>query len=97
MAKTLLFLDKVCPKFSNNTDERNKIDELANLRVSDVREKICYDQLLKLLLEKLDDSEIRRLNKSDLNDNKLRNKFLCRTNYFHNVGLFEVIYDKRKR
>ena len=97
MAKTLLFLDKVCPKFSNNTDERNKIDELANLRVSDVREKICYDQLLKLLLEKLDDSEIRRLNKSDLNDNKLRNEFLCRTNYFHNVGLFEVIYMIKER
>ena len=68
MAKNSMFLDKVHPMRSNNKDEKEKQNQLEKLRISDIREKICYDQLLKLLMNKLNDnklndSSIRRLRK----------------------------------
>ena len=97
MAKNSIFLDKVHPMRSNNKDEIEKQNQLEKLRISDIREKICYDQLLKLLMDKLNDSSIRRLRKEDFNSKDSRNNFFCRTNYFHNVGLFEAIYMIKER
>ena len=92
------YLNKVCPFFSDDNDEKNKTKELVNLRIADIREKICYDQLLKLLLDELNklkefkNNPIKRLKKDDFITFDLENRFFCRTNYFHNIGLFEVIF-----
>lgn len=93
--ETDLYLSKVCPKkLDSSKIEYVNNKQLEELRIADIKEKICYDQLLNLLLGKLKKHKIEttRVTKGSFSDENNIGKFLCRTNYFHNVGLFEVIF-----
>ena len=106
------YLMRICPqeiKDEESNDEtkleKEKIKKLDELRIADIRQKICYEQLLDLLmcrLSKEKDYCVRRVESQDFGYNKkkkgeLCNCFLCRTNFFHKKGLFEAIYLIRKK
>lgn len=96
------YMERLCPRnLPDNNDDKKKIKELDSLRIADIREKICYDQLLNLLIEKMKGKRIvnvQRLKSEDFSPKKgVRGEFRCRTNYFHNVGLFEVIFLIKER
>ena len=94
------YISQVFPqKIPKNSNEYCKLLELQNLRIADIKEKICYDQLLCLLLDKLESENIhpQRVVKGSFSDENNENGFLCRTNYFHNVGLFEIIFMINKK
>ena len=96
------YMERLCPRYlPENSDEKKKIIELSSLRIADIREKICYDQLLNLLIEKMKGNgfaNVQRLKSEDISPKKkIRGEFRCRTNYFHNVGLFEAIYLIKER
>jgi len=106
------YLMRICPqdiKDEESNDEtkleKEKIKKLEELRIADIRQKICYEQLLDLLmcrLSKEKDYCVRRVESQDFGYNKkkkgeLCNCFLCRTNFFHKKGLFEAIYLIRKK
>lgn len=100
--ETDCYMERLCPRgLQDSNDEKKKIIELDSLRIADIREKICYDQLLNLLVGKMKDrgfANVQRLKPEDISPRKgVRGEFRCRTNYFHNVGLFEVIFLIRER
>jgi hypothetical protein len=105
------YLMRICPqdiKDEESNDEtkleKEKIKKLEELRIADIRQKICYEQLLDLLMCRLKEKDycVRRVESQDFGYNKkkkgeLCNCFLCRTNFFHKKGLFEAIYLIRKK
>lgn len=101
------YISKVCPRYSNDEDVKQKVKQLEELRIYDIREKIVYDQLINLLQEELVkaklDIGVERYNKDSYNTykSKLQStnlpKIICNTNFFHGVGLFEAIYLIRGR
>ena len=99
---TDFYKERLCPRdLPDDNDEKKKIIQLDGLRIADIREKICYDQLLNLLIKKMKDkgfTNVQRLKSEDISPKKgIRDEFRCRTNYFHNVGLFEAIYLIKER
>ncbi len=95
------YLEKVCPKSLSKGEDKRRIVILDSLRIADIREKIIYDQLLSILEESLKklDSNVKRVKKELLFDiykgkpiDRNENRILCRTNYFHKIGLFEAMY-----
>jgi hypothetical protein len=101
------YISKVCPRYSNDEDVKQKVKQLEELRIYDIREKIVYDQLINLLQEKLINEKlgigVERYNKDSYNTYKPKHqstnlpKIICNTNFFHGVGLFEAIYLIRGR
>ena len=101
------YISKVCPRYSNDEDVKQKVKQLEELRIYDIREKIVYDQLINLLQEKLINAKlgigVERYNKDSYNTYKPKHqstnlpKIICNTNFFHGVGLFEAIYLIRGR
>lgn len=82
------YIDEICPKMSQIQDIKDKIGKLEQLRIADIREKICYDQLLNELVKKLrGNAQI-----CQKNQNAEPGKFYCRTGYYHKIGLFEVYF-----
>ena len=81
------YIDEICPKMSQIQDVKYKIGKLEQLRIADIREKICYDQLLNKLVKKLGgNAQIYQKNQNT------QGKFYCRTGYYHKIGLFEVYF-----
>lgn len=83
------YLTKICPGLGDNKDEKKKIVQLEKLRIADIREKICYDQLLNELVKKLEESGEIKVQKTGKIEN---GNFSCRTGYYHKIGLFEVYF-----
>lgn len=83
------YLTKICPNgLGDDEDEKKKIVQLEELRIADIREKICYDQLLNELVKRLEgNAQI-----CQKNQNAESGKFYCRTGYYHKIGLFEVYF-----
>ena len=95
------YIEKVCPKNLDKGEEKRRIVILESLRIADIREKIIYDQLLSILEESLKklDPNVKRVKKELLFEtykgktiDRNENRILCRTNYFHKIGLFEAMY-----
>lgn len=105
------YISKVCPKDCEDVEEKSKMEQLAELRIYDIREKIIYDQLVNLLQQKLVQEDlisklkikVERYSKDSYNTYKTASqstnlpKIICNTNFFHSVGLFEAIYLIRGR
>lgn len=92
------YIKTVCPqKMDINSTEYQRIVTLEELRIADIRDKIINDQLLHLVLGRLTNFGAKILQKGDFNAKGKRGSFLCRTNFFHNVGLFEVIFMIKER
>ena len=87
------YIDEICPKMSRIQDVKDKIEKLEQLRIADIREKICYDQLLNKLVEKLGgNAQICQKNQNAAPGKLAPGKFYCRTGYYHKIGLFEVYF-----
>jgi len=102
ICSTDCYKERLCPRdLSDDNDEKKKIIQLDGLRIADIREKVCYDQLLNLLIEKMKAkgfNNVQRLKSEDFSPKKkIRGEFRCRTNYFRNVGLFEAIFLIKER
>ena len=86
------YLTKICPNSldddKDEKDEKEKIVQLEKLRIADIREKICYDQLLNELVNKLESEKI-KVQKTEKIEKR---NFSCRTAYYHKIGLFEVYF-----
>ena len=101
------YISKVCPRYSNDEDVKQKVKQLEELRIYDIREKIVYDQLINLLQKELVNAElgigVERYKKDSYDTYKPKHqstnlpKIICNTNFFHGVGLFEAIYLIRGR
>lgn len=101
------YISKVCPRYSNDEDVKQKVKQLEELRIYDIREKIVYDQLINLLQTELVNAKlgigVERYKKDSYNTYKPKHqstnlpKIICNTNFFHGVGLFEAIYLIRGR
>ena len=99
------YIDKICPWSSSKGYEP---DKQTLLRIDDIRQKIHYSQMQKMLMDELETEykgkqiTLKRvMSPSDVNEEKEGETFTkpiicCSTNYMHNLGILEiyVTYDK---
>lgn len=66
-------------------------DPYVKLRIHDLWEKIHYEQLLKILIEKLNSQNVNITQDKDVYKKQENGPIvLCSSGYAHNIGLFEV-------
>ena len=66
-------------------------DPYVKLRIHDLWEKIHYEQLLKFLMDKLKEKNVKiTQDKDEYKNQKDSPIVLCSSGYAHNIGLFEV-------